>query len=185
MVPRPLCGRPLPRSWSRPLPVFAVEPRGSEPSCTRLLRGQTCTINVDGKQSRDYTYVSDMAAANLAALERPHVRGHFNIGTGVETSVADLYERLVRAAGVDAAPAHAPARPGEQRRSCLDDSLAARELGWRPRVTLDDGLERTVTWYVEHRPWWERVRSGAYKAYYDTLYGARLKEGGTGSGRAV
>jgi UDP-glucose 4-epimerase len=111
--------------------------------CTRLLRGQTCTINGDGKQTRDYTYVGDVAAANLAALERPHVRGHFNIGTGVETSVVDLYERLVRAAGVDAAPVHAPARPGEQRRSCLDASLAARELGWRPTISLDEGLART------------------------------------------
>ena len=117
--------------------------------CTRLLRGQTCVINGDGKQTRDYTYVGDVAAANLAALERPHVRGHFNIGTGVETTVVDLYERLVRAARLDAAPTHAPARPGEQRRSCLDPALAARELGWRPTVSLDEGLARTYQSFKE------------------------------------
>ena len=117
--------------------------------CTRLLRGQICTITGDGKQTRDYTYVGDVAAANLAALQRPDVRGHFNIGTGVETSVVDLYERLVRAAGADAAPVHAPGRPGEQRRSCLDPSRAARELGWRPTVSLDEGLARTYASFKE------------------------------------
>jgi UDP-glucose 4-epimerase len=111
--------------------------------CTRLLHGQTCVINGDGKQTRDYTYVGDVAAANLAALERPTLSGHFNIGTGVETTVVDLFERLARAAGLDATPTHAPARPGEQRRSCLDPSRAARELGWRPTMSLDEGLART------------------------------------------
>jgi UDP-glucose 4-epimerase len=115
--------------------------------CHRLLRGEPCVINGDGKQTRDYTYVGDVAAANLAALERPHITGAFNIGTGVETSVNDLYERLVRAARLDAAPVHAPARPGELRRSCLDPGRAARDLGWRPAVSLDAGLAQTYAFF--------------------------------------
>ena len=105
--------------------------------CTRLLDGQPCQINGDGKQTRDYTYVTDVAAANLAALERPRVTGGLNIGTGMETTVNELHERLGRTAGRDVAPVPAPARPGEQRRSCLDAARAARELGWRPAVSLD------------------------------------------------
>jgi UDP-glucose 4-epimerase len=115
--------------------------------CHQLLRREPCVINGDGKQTRDYTYVADVAAANLAALERPHVTGPFNIGTGVETTVNNLHERLIKAAGLDAAPVHAPARPGEQRRSCLDSARAARDLGWRPAVSLDAGLARTYEFF--------------------------------------
>ncbi len=120
--------------------------------CHRLLRNEPCVINGDGKQTRDYTFVGDVAAANLAALARPEVSGAFNIGTGVETSVNDLYERLIRAAHLDGAPVHAPARPGEQRRSCLDPARAARDLGWRPTVSLDAGLAQTYEFFRKEFP---------------------------------
>ncbi len=119
--------------------------------CTRLLDGQPCLINGDGKQTRDYTYVTDVAAANLAALERPRVTGGLNIGTGMETTVNELHERLGRTAGRDVAPVPAPARPGEQRRSCLDAARAARELGWRPAVSLDEGLALTFQFFKKER----------------------------------
>lgn len=115
--------------------------------CSRLLQAQPPVINGDGSQTRDYTYVEDVAAANLAALDRPQVQGAFNIGTGVETSVNDLFARLARSAGFDGPPGHGPARPGEQHRSCLDPARAARELGWRPSVSLDDGLARTFEFF--------------------------------------
>jgi UDP-glucose 4-epimerase len=111
--------------------------------CHRLLTGQTPVINGDGGQTRDFVYVADVAAANLRALERPEVTGPVNIGTGVETSVNTLYARLAAAAGVAVAAVHGPARPGEQRRSCLSSARAARVLGWTPRVSLDEGLART------------------------------------------
>ena len=119
--------------------------------CARLLDGVPCQINGDGKQTRDYIYVADVAAANLAAVERPRVGGEFNVGTGVETSVNELYERLGRASGLDAAPVKAPARPGEQRRSCLDAARAARELGWRPAMSLDEGLALTYRFFKKER----------------------------------
>ena len=115
--------------------------------CSRLLQAQPPVINGDGSQTRDYTYVEDVAAANLAALDRPQVQGAFNIGTGVETSVNDLFARLARSAGFNGPPGHGPARPGEQRRSCLDPARAAHELGWRPSVSLDDGLARTFEFF--------------------------------------
>ena len=119
--------------------------------CTRLLDGVPCQITGDGKQTRDYVYVADVAAANLAALERPRLTGGLNIGTGSETTVLELHKRLCNAVGLDAAFVHAPARPGEQRRSCLDAARAARELGWRPAVSLDEGLALTYGFFKKER----------------------------------
>jgi UDP-glucose 4-epimerase len=110
----------------------------------RLLRGEPCIINGDGHQTRDYVYVADVADAALIALERSEVTGPVNIGTGVETSVVTIFESLRAAAGGHGEARHGPARPGEQRRSLLDTSRARRVLGWAPRVTLDEGLRRTV-----------------------------------------
>jgi UDP-glucose 4-epimerase len=112
----------------------------------RLLRGEPCTVNGDGTQTRDYVYVDDVARANLLAAERRH-DGPLNVGTGVETDVNRIYRVLADAAGVPAPPLHGPGKPGEQRRSCIDPSAAARALGWRPEVTLEEGLSRTLAWF--------------------------------------
>lgn len=111
--------------------------------CDRLLAGQPPIVNGDGRQTRDYVYVEDVAAANLLALARPQVTGCVNIATGVETSVNELHGALARVTGVQMAPQYAPARAGEQRRSCLDPTRARRVLGWTPVVPLDDGLPKT------------------------------------------
>ena len=113
----------------------------------RLLKGQTPIINGDGEQTRDYVYVEDVAAANLRALERPEVTGCVNIGTGIETSVNELHRALTRAAGLEVAAQHGPAKPGEQRRSCLSPALAKQRLGWAPSVPLRDGLARTLDFF--------------------------------------
>jgi UDP-glucose 4-epimerase len=112
----------------------------------RLLEGKPCTIFGDGGQTRDYVFVGDVARANLLAAQRGF-DGALNVGTGVETDVNELYALIARAAGSSLAPAHAEARPGEQRRSCIDPAAAARALGWRPEVALADGLSRTVEFF--------------------------------------
>jgi UDP-glucose 4-epimerase len=112
--------------------------------CSRLLAGQPLVINGDGLQTRDFVHVSDVAAANLLALERADVAGQVNIGTGVETSVNAICDGLSKAAGSRVETVHAPERPGEQRRSCLSPKLAERLLGWRPTVLLDNGLAQTL-----------------------------------------
>ena len=117
----------------------------------RLLKGQTPIINGDGEQTRDYVYVEDVAAANLRALERPEVVGCVNIGTGIETSVNELHRALTRAAGLEVAAQHGPAKPGEQRRSCLSPALAKQRLGWAPSVPLRDGLARTLDFFKRER----------------------------------
>jgi UDP-glucose 4-epimerase len=110
-----------------------------------LLRdGGTPTIFGEGLQTRDYVYVGDVVDAMLRALEQD--AGVYNVGTGVETSVAGLYDAIRTASGVDREPAFAPARLGELQRSVLDASLAERELGWRPEHTLAGGLAATWEW---------------------------------------
>ena len=115
--------------------------------CHRLLTGQSPIINGDGDQTRDYTYVEDVALANLRALERPDVTGPVNVCTGVETTVNQLYTALVAASGSKVPAQHAPARPGEQRRSCLSPAHAERALGWKPSVSLAEGLSRTFRFF--------------------------------------
>lgn len=117
----------------------------------RLLRGEPVTINGDGEQTRDYVYVEDVAEANLRALERPEIGAAVNIGTGIETSVNVLLQRLERVAGVSGEARHGPAKPGEQRRSVLDPSAAKRLLGWTPQVPLDEGLRRTLAYFKNRR----------------------------------
>jgi UDP-glucose 4-epimerase len=119
--------------------------------CHRLLAGQPCIVNGDGEQTRDYVFVGDVADAVARALVHHEATGVANVGTGVETTVNDIYRRLARAAGSTAAAEHGPPRPGEQRRSVLDASRAKRLLGWSPAVTLDEGLARTLRYFEERR----------------------------------
>jgi UDP-glucose 4-epimerase len=107
----------------------------------RLAAGETPRIFGDGTQTRDYVYAGDVAQATLAAVGRDG--GVFNVGTGAETSVVELYDLCKRVAGSSVEAEQAPARPGELQRSVLDVGLARRELGWRPGVSLEDGLRRT------------------------------------------
>jgi UDP-glucose 4-epimerase len=114
-----------------------------------LARGEQATIFGNGLQTRDYVYVGDVARATLSAVG--HDGGVFNVGTGQETSVVDLYSLCARVAGSSAAPLHAEARLGELQRSFLDTGLTERELSFRAMVGLEDGLGATWDWVLESR----------------------------------
>ncbi|MGI9665496.1 MAG: GDP-mannose 4,6-dehydratase [Acidimicrobiia bacterium] len=111
-----------------------------------LLAGRTPTIYGDGGQTRDFVFVEDVTDAMVRASRIGGSR-YLNIGTGVETSVARLYEYIVEATGADIAPTLAAARKGEQLRSCLDASAAQKHLGWEPWTPIEDGIGRTVEWW--------------------------------------
>jgi len=106
-----------------------------------LAEGGRPRIFGDGKQTRDYIYIDDVVTATLAAAERRS--GIFNVGTGRETSVLELFDACRELAGSEVDAEFAPARPGELQRSFLDPGLAERELGWQPRWTFEDGLRET------------------------------------------
>ncbi|MDP9486547.1 MAG: SDR family oxidoreductase [Actinomycetota bacterium] len=112
-----------------------------------LAAGRPSTIFGTGEQTRDYVYVGDVARANVLALEGDPPSGAYNVGTGIETSVAALYEKMLALTGRDLPPERGPARPGEQSRSSVDPTKAARELGWKPEVDLASGLERALRFF--------------------------------------
>jgi UDP-glucose 4-epimerase len=125
--------------------------------CGRILEGRPLTIFGDGKQTRDYVYVSDVARATFLAAtatlppkEKLNARG-FNIGTGVGTSVNEIAETLLRVSGAAAPVEYAPPRPGEQQHSFLDARKAAKLLGWTPSVSLEQGLRSSYEWFAARR----------------------------------
>lgn len=110
----------------------------------KLSEGEPATIFGDGSQTRDYVFAPDVARAMIAAQAASG--GVFNVGTGTETSVVELWEACCAASGVTAEAVNAEPRLGELQRSVLDPSAAARELGWAPSVALHDGLVATWQW---------------------------------------
>lgn len=112
-------------------------------SSLRLLGGMAPVLRGDGEQTRDFTYVADIVAANVLGLASA-VTGALNVGTGRETSIGGLVRSLSKLAGYEGEPEREPLPPGEVARSALDNSLITERLGWRPSVSLDDGLARTL-----------------------------------------
>jgi UDP-glucose 4-epimerase len=108
-----------------------------------MAAGEETLIFGDGRQTRDFVHVDDVVAAVMLA---PGKGGAFNVGSGVETSVLELHERCRAVSGDDRPPTMAEAREGDLMHSVLDVSRAGRELGWRPEVSLDEGLRRTWAW---------------------------------------
>ncbi|MFY9487731.1 MAG: NAD-dependent epimerase/dehydratase family protein [Solirubrobacterales bacterium] len=115
--------------------------------CGKLLGGERPTVFGDGTQTRDYVYVGDVVAANLAAGDSD-VTGPINIGTGRETSVLDLLDALSPHAKSDFTPNFEPMRLGELPRSALDVTRAQETLGWSADVSIEDGLETTLQWAI-------------------------------------
>ena len=112
-----------------------------------LLAGRPTKIFGDGTDTRDYVFVDDVVDAFAKAAGEAGGGQRFNIGTGVETSVRQLHTAIASAVGAPDEPEFHPARLGDLKRSCLDNSRAASVLGWRPNVNLDDGVARTVTFF--------------------------------------
>jgi UDP-glucose 4-epimerase len=108
----------------------------------RLRRGLAPQITGDGGQTRDFTFVEDVVAANIAALSTPY-QGPLNIGTGRATSVNEVVQSLIQAAGYTGSAEHIAGRPGEVRSNFLSPALAGRHLDWKAKVALSDGLATT------------------------------------------
>lgn len=111
-----------------------------------LLQGGTAVINGDGRQTRDYVYVGDVVEAICSAVKGA-VTGSYNVGTATETDVNELYRLVALAAGSSAVAGYGPARPGEQRRSCVAIEHIRGDLGWQPSVALADGIPLTVDFF--------------------------------------
>jgi UDP-glucose 4-epimerase len=113
----------------------------------RMARGEETLIFGDGEQARDFVYVDDIVAALLVVVGRGG--GPYNVGTGADTTVSALHRACADVAGADVTPRHEAARLGDIQRSVLDVSRIEHERGWRPNVSLEDGLRRTWAWMQE------------------------------------
>ncbi|MHB1276518.1 MAG: NAD-dependent epimerase/dehydratase family protein [Candidatus Humimicrobiaceae bacterium] len=114
----------------------------------KLLNNEQPVINGDGKQTRDYVFVKDVAAANLLAIKNDFT-GEINIGTGIETDVNGIFDILKKAAGLkELKEVHAPVKEGEQRRSVLSYEKAQEVLGWESKVKIIEGLNETFEWFT-------------------------------------
>jgi UDP-glucose 4-epimerase len=111
-----------------------------------LLAKRGITINGTGEQTRDFVYVEDVAEAVGRAVDS-RARGIFNIGTGRETPILEIARMIRKGIAPDAPVEHAPAKSGEQMRSCIDNQRARQRLEWNPKVQLSEGIERTVEWF--------------------------------------
>ncbi len=117
--------------------------------CAKLIgRGQPI-INGDGKQTRDFVFVKDVVRASVLGMQK-NKSGVFNIGTGVQTNINDIFRKLKGLFNVEIKEIHAPQKQGEQKRSCLDIAKAKTELEWEPECDLNKGLKETGEWFKHH-----------------------------------
>lgn len=116
----------------------------------KLLNNQQPVINGNGRQTRDFVFVEDVAEANLAAMGQES-QGVYNVGTGTETSINELFRMLAELTGSTLKEVHGPAKAGEQMRSVIDPSKIRQELGWDVKVELADGLARTIAYFRERQ----------------------------------
>jgi UDP-glucose 4-epimerase len=114
--------------------------------CRKLLSGEKAVVNGDGLQTRDFVYVDDVVRANLLAMNFESSMA-FNVGTGIETDVNALFEKIKKCANSRQERINLAPKPGEQRRSCISHDKIRRYMGWEPAVNLDQGIERTVAFF--------------------------------------
>ena len=138
------------------------------------LHGDPLPVYGDGMNVRNWLYVEDFARAIGTVVERGTTGEAYNVGGPDECPNLEVVRRILAYTGRDESLIEfVPDRPGHDRRYSLS-SDKVRALGWEPRVRLDEGLDRTVAWYRDNPWWWEPIRSGEYRAYYERHYGRAL-----------
>ncbi len=128
----------------------------------------------DGQQVRDWIYVEDHCRGVDAVLRRGKTGEIYNLGGSHDVTNLEVIRRILDLLKKpESLIRFVKDRPGHDRRYAMDASKIGRELGWTPRRGFDEALAQTVAWYLAHRPWWERIRSGEYRNYYAAMYGNR------------
>jgi dTDP-glucose 4,6-dehydratase len=142
---------------------------------TNALDGEPLPLYGDGRQVRDWLHVDDHCAAVELVLREGASGEVYNVGANDERENREVAERILALTGADPSLLRpVEDRPGHDRRYALDSSKL-HSLGWLPERRFDDGLAETVAWYRDHRAWWEPLKSGEYRAYYERQYAERLR----------
>lgn len=145
---------------------------------TNALDDQPLPLYGDGQNIRDWIHVEDHNRALLKVLEEGIPGEIYNISAGQEQTnscMAELVLEMLKKP--QSLIHHVKDRPGHDRRYALDSTKIRSAFGWQPSIPLNEGLQSTVVWYQEHRGWWERIKTGEYRSYYEQWYGERLKRG--------
>jgi dTDP-glucose 4,6-dehydratase len=141
---------------------------------TNALDGQPLPVYGDGRQRREWLYVGDHCAAIELVLREGGAGQVYNIG-GEEHENLEVTRRILALTGADESLVrHVDDRPGHDRRYALD-TTKLRSLGWTPACSFDEGLAQTVRWYESNRSWWEPLKSGGFRSYYEQQYANRLR----------
>ncbi len=138
------------------------------------LEDKALPVYGDGLNVRDWLYVEDHCKAILAILEKGRIGEVYNVGGHNERTNLDVVKTVLRLLGKgEDKITYVRDRPGHDRRYAIDPTKIRTELGWFPETSFESGMEKTVQWYLDNRPWWEHIRSGAYQQYYEKMYGNR------------
>ena len=151
---------------------------------TNALADEPLPLYGDGRHVRDWIHVADHCRALDCVLRRGLSGAVYNIGGGNERRNEEIADIILRTLEKPSSLVrHVADRPGHDRRYAIDPAKIRRELDWVPRNGFADGLVATIEWYRSHRAWWEAVKSGEYRGYYERMYGERLR-GVAGKGQA-
>jgi dTDP-glucose 4,6-dehydratase len=141
---------------------------------SNALEDKPLPVYGDGRQVRDWIYTEDHSRAILAVVESGGPGAVYNIGARSERYNIDVVREILRQLGKpESLIRHVTDRPGHDRRYAIDPARIETELAWRPEMTFEEGLARTVRWYLDHADWWRRVKDGSYREFYDKWYGNR------------
>ena len=141
---------------------------------TNALVDQPLPVYGDGLQRRDWIHARDHCRGVLAALEHGRPGEIYNFGAGTEPPNLRIIHAILRLLGKPPTLIrHVKDRLGHDRRYAVDTAKARRQLGWRPRVALEDGLAETVHWYRDHPAWWLRLKDASFRTWYRKNYGEK------------
>jgi len=141
---------------------------------SRAVDGKELPVYGDGLNVRDWLFVDDHCRAIDAVLAKGTTGEIYNIGGNNEWKNIDIVKLILKELGrPESLIRFVKDRPGHDRRYAIDASKISRDTGWKPAVRFEDGIRRTIDWYLRHEQWWRRILSGEYQNYYRTMYEAR------------
>jgi dTDP-glucose 4,6-dehydratase len=142
---------------------------------TNALEDEALPVYGTGKNVRDWIHVEDHCEAIALLLEADGVDGEvFNIGAGNELDVLRITDTILKRLGKpDSLIRHVEDRPGHDRRYAVDSTKLSSRTGWQPRHSFEQGIADTIDWYEARRDWWEPIKAGEFRAYYEKMYGQR------------
>ena len=142
---------------------------------TNAMEGKELPVYGDGHHVRDWIYVFDHCRALELVLEKGHAGEIYNVGGVAQMTNLDTVRTILDVIGADHSLIRfVEDRPGHDRRYAIDSSKLQRELGWKPTVDFPTGIAETIKWYRAHQDWWQNIKSGEYRQYYEKMYGNRL-----------